>query len=277
LTFLPVRVKNGLALLLERSVFLPYRFALGWGPRSLLAERRAAAELARLAGRARLEDGALEAARENDRLRSLLGFRRRGEYDLLPATVVGSGRSRIGDLLLVEPEQDPGSAIGLVALTPDGLLGRVASQAGRTLRVECLAHRNVAVSVVNQRSREGGILRWEPGVGRPMVEGVPAQADWQPGDRVVTSGLGTAFPRGILVGWVEERRGGGSDRLSIPVRPAASAARAQEVFLLRPEIGAGEEVLPIVTRLFPAEPGGGARSEGVAGRPGVELAPAPVY
>ena len=110
-----------------------------------------------------------------------------------------------------------------------------------------------------------------------MVEGVPAQADWQPGDRVVTSGLGTAFPRGILVGWVGEPRGGGGGMQNIPVRLAASAARSQEVFLLRPEIAADQEVQPVVTRLFPAEPGGGARGENEDARPGAGLAPSPVF
>lgn len=277
LSALPAGVKQGMAWGLERSVFLPYRFALGWGPRSLLAEFRGREELERLARRERLDEEALEATRENHRLRALLGFRRRGECGLEPATVVGQGRARFGDLLLVEPEREPGDPVGMVVLTADGLIGRVASRTGRILRVECLTNANVAVSVLNQRSREGGILKWDPVEGGAAVEGVPAQSDWQAGDRVVTSGLGTAFPRGILVGWVGDPRGGGGGLQNVPVRFAASPARAQEVFLLRiqPEAEAAEQ--PILSRFYPTEPAGGPRADGGRGEPGTSLATAPAH
>lgn len=253
LAVLPLPTKEGIAGTLERTVFLPFRFALGWGPRSLVAQRQAAAQYREQAERAREEDELLEAARENDRLRSLLGFRRRGEYDLIPATVLARGRARFGDLLVVAPERLPvDDPTGLVAITPEGLLGRIASRDGSALRLECLTNGNVAVSVLNQRSREGGILRWDPVSGGLIVEGVPLQSDWQPGDRIITSGLGTAFPRGILVGWVRGLRGAGSVQ-TVAVRAAAAAGRTQEVFLLGPSLPMDEAGNPWVPGLYPPE------------------------
>lgn len=234
MVLLPLSWKSGLASALERSIFLPYRFAVGWGPRSLIAQHRAGEALRDRARNELSADAALEAKRENDRLRVLLGLRRRSGVELLPAVVVGRGRGRFGDLLVVEPADPAAVEQGMVAITPDGLLGRVRTLDGGYARIECLTSLEMAVSVTNQRTREGGILKWDPLRGGLAVAGLPSQSDWQKGDRVVTSGLGMAYPGGILVGWVIGHRAGRGGQLqSIVVRPAARAAKAQEVFLLR--------------------------------------------
>jgi rod shape-determining protein MreC len=276
LVLLPLSWKSGLASALERSVFLPYRFAVGWGPRSLLAQHRAGEALRERARNELGADTALEAARENDRLRSLLGFRRRSGVELLPAVVVGRGRSRFGDLLVVEPADPAAVEAGMVAITPEGLLGRVRTRDGGYARVECLTSLEMAVSVTNQRTREGGILKWDPLRGGLAVGGLPSQSDWQKGDRVVTSGLGMAYPGGILVGWVTGHRAGRGGQLqSIVVRPAARAARAQEVFLLRVtgDLGPASPGRPGtgLSALFPPEPvpadAGSPASRLAVGRP----------
>jgi rod shape-determining protein MreC len=266
---LPLSWKTGLASVLERSVFLPFRFAVGWGPRSLLAQHRAGVALQeRTRGELTIE-AALEATRENSRLRTILGFRRRSEVGLLPAVVVGRGRGRFGDLLVVEPADPAVLEPGMVVITSDGLLGRVRVRDGGYARVECLTSLETAVSVTNQRTGEGGILKWDPLRGGLAIRAISSQSDWQPGDRVVTSGLGLAFPGGILVGWVcGHRVGRGGLLQSIEVRPAARAAHAQEVFLLRmtdtawpmpaKRSGVGFSVF------FPPEP---ARLEAGAARP----------
>ncbi len=267
LVLLPLSGKVGLASILERSVFLPYRFAVGWGPRSLLAQHRAAEALQERARTELSANTALEAARENDRLRAMLGFRRRADLELFPAVVVGRGRSRFGDLLVVEPVDPARVEPGMVAVTSEGLLGRVRTREERFARVECLTSLQSAVSVTNQRTREGGILKWDPVRGDLIVGSVPAQSDWQPGDRVITSGLGLAYPGGILVGWVVGHRAGRGGQLqSVTVRPAARIARAQEVFLIRmvEDLGAvpAERAGSRLSALFPAE---SARPEQAAG------------
>jgi rod shape-determining protein MreC len=276
LVLLPLPWKAGLATVLERSIFLPYRFAVGWGPRSLLAQHRAAAALQERARGELAVDAALEAARENSRLRALLGFRRRSDVELQPAAVVGRGRSRFGDFLVVEPADPAIVEPGMVVITPDGLLGRVRAREGGYARVECITSLETAVSVTNQRTREGGILKWDLLRGGLAVGGIPSQSDWQEGDRVVTSGLGLAFPGGILVGWVVGHRASRGGLLqSIEVRPAAKAARAQEVFLLRMVAGAwpvpADRPDAGLSAFFPAEPtwleAGAARRSPATSRP----------
>jgi rod shape-determining protein MreC len=274
LTLLPLPWKFGLASVLERSIFLPYRFAVGWGPRSLLAQHRAGVAQHERARSELTADAALEATRENDRLRVLLGFRRRSGAELWPAVVVGRGRGRFGDLLVVQPADPTAVEPGMVAISPDGLIGRVRTRDGGYARIECLTSLEMAVSVTNQRTGEGGILKWDPLRGGLTVGGIPSQSDWQAGDRVVTSGLGLAYPGGILVGWVTGHRSGRGGLLqSISVRPAAQAARAQEVLLLH----VTDEGWPVpagrsgtgLSAFFPLEP---ARLEAGSTRPALGAA-----
>jgi rod shape-determining protein MreC len=266
---LPFSWKAPLAAVLERTVFLPYRFAVGWGPRSLLAQHRAGVTLQERTRGELTIGAALEATRENSRLRGILGFRRRSDVELLPAVVISRGRGRFGDLLVIEPADPAVVQSGMVVISSDGLLGRVRARDGGYARVECLTSLETAVSVTNQRTREGGILKWDPLRGGLAIGAIPSQSDWQPGDRVVTSGLGLAFPGGILVGWVCGHRAGRGGLLqSIEVRPAAQAARAQEVFLLRWTDTAwptpAERSGTGLSAFFPPEP---ARLEAGAGRP----------
>jgi len=275
LAFLPLPLKTRVAGLLERSVFLPFRLAVGWGPRSLLSEQRAS-RLAREAMEKRLgEDERLEVEGENERLRGLVGFGRRAGFQLEAATVVARGRERFGDLLVLRLSAPRMVSAGMPVLCPEGLLGRVSRVEGRMARVECLTHQNVAVSVRNVRSREGGIVKWRPDSGRLVIEGVPRQADWQAGDRLVTSGLGAAFPRGLLVGWVEgQAEEEGSPLKTVHLRPAASSQRVDEVFLLGVGAeGRWSETGVDLGALYPPDPIGRGR---VPFRVAVGVDPGPV-
>lgn len=284
LGILPRGAKNHFCAFLERSVFYPYRFAVGWGPRSLTAWMRDQREIGEQAELRWRMDQTLAALGENARLRRLLGFERRGDFELVAATVVGRGRAHLGDLLVVEPA-DPDKVVGGQAvLAPEGLVGSVITREGRFARVACLRDLEVAVSVLDQRSREGGILKWNPGRTGLAIEAIPGQTDWQTGDRVVTSGYGLAFPKGVLVGWVSgQKMERGGLLKTVLVRPAAPAGRLDEVFVLRvaenrsfpPGPGATESPALDVSSLYPADSsvrtwrnlGPGASSYGAAPEP----------
>jgi rod shape-determining protein MreC len=280
LAFLSPRGKTGVCSALERSVFYPFRFAVGWGPRSLTAEH-AAARLFREQGERRWRiDESLQAQFENARLRRLLGLGRRSRFEALPALVVGRGRGQFGELLVVEPGNPDGVVPGQAAVTPDGLVGRVLAREGRFARVQCLQNLDVAVSVLNQRSREGGILKWSPRESSLVIDGIPGQADWQVGDRLVTSGLGLDFPRGILVGWIEEQKPQRGGLLkTVLVRPAAVTRRVEEVLLLRAGGAGAEEGAPAepdmaaVGSLYPVD--AAARTARGLGWGGIGAGPGP--
>lgn len=221
-------ISNGL----EWTVFLPVRAVMGWDGRSLLTQlenRYLQQELTA----DRLEVSRLrEIARENEVLRSMLGMTARSALTLTPARVVGRSVAWPGEVLWAEMhgEATKGSAV----VSTEGLVGRTTRVAGSRVWVETLWHRRVSVSVVDGRSGEQGILRWDPA--RPnefLIDPVPLQGDFRVGDPVVTSGLGEVFPRGILVGHVLGGEENPRTQLKrIRIRPAVQRGRARELFLV---------------------------------------------
>jgi rod shape-determining protein MreC len=242
----PSSFRNAAASGLEWSVFFPVRAVLGWGGRSLLVGLQNKRLMRELTAE-RLETSRLrEAGRENQTLRRLLGFRSRAGLELRPGTVVGRSIGWPGEVLWVrfsDPVQ-PGFAI----VSPEGLLGRLARLDGSLGFVETLWNTRVAVSVLNRRSGEQGILRWDPSQPAALsIMDVPVQADYRSGDLIVTSGMGEIFPKGIAVGTVLKGEDDPRTQLKlIRVRPVVSRGRVAEVYLVgeRPPDGDASPLFP---------------------------------
>lgn len=159
---------------------------------------RLAAEVARL----RQENARLRpAAQENARLRGLLAFKRQQPFRTVAARVIGRDPSRWFSTLLVDRGAAEGVARNDPVVTSDGLVGHVIETAGSWARVLLLLDPRSAVGVLVERSREAGVAE---GQGQPALhlKYLSRDADIQPGDQVVTSGLGQIYPRGLPVGTV---------------------------------------------------------------------------
>src|SRR5690606_15811085 len=89
--------------------------------------------------------------------------------------------------------------------TPDGLLGVVRSASGSVGTGEHWTHPDFRVAVVTEDGTASGIVRPfadEHGDVRMLHQGVPVQTAVPPGARVMTSGVGGIYPRGLPVGRV---------------------------------------------------------------------------
>jgi rod shape-determining protein MreC len=252
----PLSVRRGVASGLEWSVFFPVRAVLGWDERSLMTYRENR-RLQRDLTSDRLMISRLgETARENEALRRMLGMQERTHLGIVPARVVGRSIDWPGEVLWVNLSGSAGS--GMAVISPDGLIGRVAQVAGDRAMVETLWHIRVAVSVVDARSREQGILHWDPArPGEFSIDPVPLQSDFRPGDSIVTSGLGEVFPSGIRVGHVVGTEPDPRTQLKrVRVRPAVNRGRAQEVFVVQERAGEADakDLFPDPSPTPPGEP-----------------------
>ena len=185
--------------------------------------------------------------RDNGLLRSHLEYRRNSPFPLVAAEVIARGEaSGWWEAVTVNKGEADGVTVGLAVLTPEGLVGRTASVTRHTSDVLLLTDRNCAVAAEMARSGEFGVLRGQGsgvgddkgGMGYPptlcRLDYLPNQAALRPGDRVVTSGLGGIFPRGLLVGVVQAAAVHRSGLYQFAyVRPAADLARLRYVFVAR--------------------------------------------
>lgn len=222
-----------------------------WGGASVWAENRhLKAEVARL----RVDENVrLEVEQENRRLREILAFEARTPYGLVPARVIGRSADRAGGSAVIDRGRKHGVRTGQPVLSLQGLAGRVAYVSGSTAVVRTLLAEDSPVSSYDVRTRAEGIIEWRSGPPpRFHLKDIPAQADVAVGDRLLSTGYGGVYPRGIPVGEVRhvgvEETGLVKD---IDVSPATRFERLEDLVVLVTPPPPGDSLTGLWLETFP--------------------------
>ena len=194
--------------------------------------KREIAELAMLRG----EFERVEA--ENARLREALGYVRKAPGSWLAAGVLSKmgGAAAAHDIIRVDKGSLDGVVTGAVVVSPEGLIGRVGMVTPNTSEVVLITDQSVKVACEVETIdsvRPRGILL---GGGEEMlVLGHLRHAGDSPArSRVLTSGLGGVFPKGIVVGTLLDVRKDGKGLASEgEVLPAVEFSMLEDVFIRR--------------------------------------------
>lgn len=196
-------------------------------------------------------------AEENRRLRELLGLRARARRTFVPAEVVRVGTPGGESSFLLDVGKDDGVVVGSPVIAAGGLLGVVWEVGSGSSQAIDWTNTDFRASAMTADGRAYGIVESRRGryreEDRLALVGAPFHIDVQPGTRVVTSGRGGVYPRGILLGTVmgiEEADTGW--RKSYLVRPAVRPEAATHVLVGTPEEGAMEDLSPLWSAAPPA-------------------------
>jgi rod shape-determining protein MreC len=174
-----------------------------------------------------------EGAREVDRLRRLLEFRDIYPAPLEASRVVAQIDERLGGGIVVDRGYDSGIARNMTVISPDGLVGLVVRASENWSAVKRIVDPGSRVSACLQYSRATGILRATAG-GKLFMDWVAPDAQVQPGDTVISSGLGSVVPKGMLIGAVRQvYEDPEKFSLSLEVKPFVDFSRLEEVFVLK--------------------------------------------
>lgn len=202
-------VRSALAPLQESASSGWHRLIDGWATvRGIggmaIENQRMSTEVARLLGEVR----ALKSLeRENEQLRSVLGFASRATRDLIPGDVIARSRDGWWQTLRINKGYENGVMTNQAVISVEGLVGRVASVSARTADVLLLSDPTCQVSAQILRTGAFGIVKgrgpqWDGSV-LCRMEFINKNIPVQLGDEVITSGLGGIFPRGLLIGYVD--------------------------------------------------------------------------
>ena len=148
-------------------------------------------------------------ARENDQLRALLGWPRQVPWKLKLANVVMREPANWWRTVQIDLGSRDGLGENMPVLTPEGLVGRVASVGFTRSQVVLVGDPNCRVSaLVENPAHDIGIITASGPLDSSLVDltYLSGNADLKPGENVVTSGEGGIFPRGILIGQVVDSR-----------------------------------------------------------------------
>lgn len=163
---------------------------------------------------------------ENEALRNQLKFVPAPEASYLTARVIADTGGAFAHSVLLNIGVQPGVAKGQAVVTGDGLIGRIAGVGERSTRVLLITDLNSRIPVLIEATRTRAILAGN-NTNRLRLIHLPPGATVSPGDRVVTSGHGGAFPVGLPVGVVE-----GVSDAGILVKPFVPRDRLEYVRVL---------------------------------------------
>ena len=172
---------------------------------------------------------------ENQRLRGLLGSRRRIPHDVLVAELIGIAPRPNSLQIVIDKGTSAGAYVGQAVLDSQGLFGQVVSVDRFTSHVLLLSDRMHALPVEVNRSGVRGIAAGIGTRNQLRLEDVPTTADIREGDLVVSSGLGGRFPQGYPVGRVSSMQvEPGAALASVLLEPTAHLDRSRHVLLVFP-------------------------------------------
>lgn len=210
--------------------FLALRHRIQVGAQAFEKSERLTEELVTL----RIEIQRLRAAeRENARLRRLLEFVPGWRGRVIPAEVIGSLSPGSGTLWIGAGRKQQIQPNWPV-VTEEGLLGRVLTVSEDHSRVRTLWDRLLRVAAYDQRSREGGVIRWAGGT-QVLLAYVGRSADVAVGDTILSSGWGGVFPKGLVIGTISAIEiSEDGEFLDVTVDPGARPDRLEAVFVIEP-------------------------------------------
>ena len=180
----------------------------------------------------------LEVARENARLRQMLGWQQQRPWKLKLANVVLRDPANWWHTIQIDLGSRDGLTANLPVLTPEGLVGRVDSVGLTRSQVVLLGDPSCKVSaLVENDTRDQGVIESSGPFDSSLLtlEYLPNTAAVKPGQIVVTSGLGYIFPKGIPIGQIVDSRPVEYGLyLQARVKIAANLSALEEVWVLFP-------------------------------------------
>lgn len=171
---------------------------------------------------------------ENARLKKLLGFKQQASYQGVAAQVIARSADNWSSAIIVNKGSLHGIRRGMAVVTYDGLAGRVVEVERQSSKIVLLNDPNFSVSAIVQRSRQEGLISGTLG-NLLMMKYLPRDADIEVSDRVMTSGLTAAYPKGLAIGTVVDIRAEFSGLSQYArVKPAVNLSNLEEVLIVSP-------------------------------------------
>ena len=171
---------------------------------------------------------------ENYRLGHLLEMKSRVGTEALAAKVIGKDATNWFRTILIDQGANKGIQRHMAVVTTEGLVGRVVDVATLAARVQLITDPESTVGILIQRSRVAGIATGSQS-GTVQIKYLPLMADVMAGDKVITSGMGGIFPKGVPLGRIlrVSRPTNGALFQETWVQPLADFSHLEEVMILK--------------------------------------------
>ncbi|HET8828024.1 MAG TPA: rod shape-determining protein MreC [Pelobium sp.] len=169
----------------------------------------------------------------------------RVKYEYILAEVVNKSITSRNNYITINRGSKDGIKKGMGVVGSSGIVGIVWNVSENFASIQSVLHEDTRITSSIEGTPYFGPLIWEgkdPGI--VTLTDIPNQLDLKLNARVVTSGLGVIFPKGILIGNVLKSgvKGGGSF-LDISVKLATNFYALQYVYVIKNNFQSEQETL----------------------------------
>lgn len=172
-------------------------------------------------------------AERSRQLQQLMDLKSQATVPTLAAEVIALNPDPVMRTITIDRGSEDGVTADMAVIAPGGVVGRVIGPVARkAARVQLIIDRNAAAGALTERTRAGGMVVGVESKPPLRMELVSSLADVKPGDAVVASGVDGIFPKGYLIGRVEQAERGGGLYLTITVRPGVDFSSLEEVLVV---------------------------------------------
>ncbi|MCR4906388.1 MAG: rod shape-determining protein MreC [Clostridiales bacterium] len=158
------------------------------------------------------------------------------DYKMLPASVTGRESGNYSRVLTLDVGTNVGVDVNMPVVTSDGVVGRITEVGVNWSRVTTILESGTLIGAYIERTNEVAVCEGVfalSGEGLMNLNYVKADSPAQVGDRVLSSGYGSVYPRGLVIGYIEEMEVDPFTRgMSVTVRCAADYAELSRVMVL---------------------------------------------
>jgi rod shape-determining protein MreC len=195
-------------------------------------------ELEILANNLMVENARLaDVERENQILRQLLNYTRNNpQFTYETTTIVGRSigfdPTNLLYFVYVDVGARDGAAKAMPVVTDRGLVGRVTAVSPNLAQILLLIDPASSVNAIIQNSRITGVVRGHID-GTLTMERIPPNEEVNPGDIVLTSGLGGNFPDKLVIGQITEVIQRDQDMFQVArIRPTVDFGKLETMLII---------------------------------------------
>lgn len=147
---------------------------------------------------------------ENDKMRQELDLSQTlGDYSIVNATVISRSPDQWMETLVINVGSNNGIQVNQAVMAGNGLIGRIIEVNPTSSKVLLLTSEqsnegmvSARIQTANETSANGIVSDYDPRTKQYIMTQVDPDAEIEPGDMVITSGLGGVIPSTLLIGEV---------------------------------------------------------------------------
>lgn len=158
------------------------------------------------------------------------------DFQMLPAAVTGRESGNYSRVLTLDAGTSEGVKVNMPVVTSEGVVGRITEVGRNWSRVTTVLESGTLIGAYIERTNEVAVAEGVfdlSGDGCMRLNYIKSDSPAQVGDRVLSSGYGSVYPRGLVIGYIDSMEIDPYTRgMSVTVRCAAEYSELSRVMIL---------------------------------------------